>query len=149
MVEEKRIRRKFERDSVHYIDKEEYNKELTGYHESGKSSERLGELFVIHVKRYASSAKFKNYTYRDEMEAEALWFLLKYAGKNWNVLKQEGAGKKPDAFAYCTQIIHNAFLQIIEREKTHSTIKDGLIKNQDRSNYDDLKYNILSQLGDD
>ena len=146
---EKRERRKFERTSVHYIDKDEYNMELSSYHDTGKTSERLGELFVIHVKRYASSAKFKNYTYRDEMEAEALWFLLKYAGKNWNPEKQIQNGQKPDAFAYCTQIIHNAFLQIIDREKEHSELKDALIKGQARANFEDLKYNILSQMSDD
>lgn len=143
-----RERRKFDKDSKHYIEKEEYNKEMDIFRETGTPTERLGELFTIHVKRYATSAKFKNYTYRDEMEADALWFLLKYAGKNWKPEEQIKKGKKADAFAYCTQIITNAFLQVIEREKKHSILKDALIKNQENVNHEGMRFSLLNQIKD-
>jgi len=143
-----RERRRFDKGSKHYIDKPEYNAEMDNFRETGVPSDRLGELFTIHVKRYATSAKFKNYTYRDEMEADALWFLLKYSGRNWKPEEQIAKGKDPDAFAYCTQIINNAFLQVIAREKKHSELKDNLIKNQDKIDHANLKYSILNQIKD-
>lgn len=143
-----RERRKFEKDSKYYIDREEYNKEMDDFKANGVPSERLGELFTIHVRRYATSAKFKNYTYRDEMEADALWFLLKYSGHNWDPDKALSKDEEPNAFAYCTQIINNAFLQVIAKEKKHSKIKDSLIKNQEKIDHSSLKYSILSQIKD-
>jgi DNA-directed RNA polymerase specialized sigma24 family protein len=109
--------------SRYYIDKKEYTEELMKYIKSGVASEKLGELFKRHVDHYASGASFKNYTYLDEMKSEALLFLIKYS-KGFKI----DVGR--DAFAYCTTIIHNAFLQSINREKKHSFIKDSLIKNQ-------------------
>ena len=109
--------------SRYYIDKKEYTEELQKYVKTGVASEKLGELFKRHVDHYASGASFKNYTYLDEMKSEALLFLIKYS-KKFNI----AIGR--DAFAYCTTIIHNAFLQSINREKKHSFIKDSLIKNQ-------------------
>jgi hypothetical protein len=124
-----RKRRKFTDKSKWYIDKEEYNKELILFKKNGIAGDRLGELFMTHVNRCASAANFKNYTYRQEMESQALYFLLKYS-RGFDPERQIKGGKIPDAFAYCTQIIHNAFLQVIAKEKKHSVIKDRLIKNQ-------------------
>ena len=109
--------------SRYYIDKAAYTEELCKFIKTGIATERLGELFKMHVDHYASGASFKNYTYIDEMKSDALLFLLKYS-KSFDIKKGR------DAFAYCTTIIHNAFLQSINREKKHSYIKDCLIKNQ-------------------
>lgn len=143
----KRKRRKIGKDSRYYIDSSEYNEELIAFTKNGQASDRLGELFMIHVQRCASAANFKGYTYRNEMESTALFFLLKYS-KNFNPEKQIAKGKKPNAFAYCTQIIHNAFLQVIAKEKKHSTLKDKLIKNQENINHESMRFSILNQLDD-
>jgi hypothetical protein len=111
--------------SRYYIDKNEYTEELQSYVATGIATEKLGELFKRHVDHYASGGSFKNYTYIDEMKSEALLFLMKYS-KGFKM----ATGR--NAFSYCTTIIHNAFLQSIEREKKHSYIKDSLIKNQRR-----------------
>jgi len=140
-----RKRRKFTDKSKWYIDKEEYNKELIHFAKSGKASDRLGELFIIHVNRCASAANFKNYTYRQEMESQALYFLLKYS-HNFNPEKQRKNGKEPDAFAYCTQMIHNAFLQVIAKEKKHSIIKDRLIKNQPGIHKESNHFSIMDKV---
>lgn len=144
-IKQPRKRRKFTDKSKWYIDKEEYNKELILFTKTNVASDRLGELFMTHVSRCASAANFKNYTYRQEMESQALYFLLKYS-TNFDPEKQRKAGKEPDAFAYCTQMIHNAFLQIIAREKKHSLIKDRLIKNQPGISKDANNFSISDKI---
>jgi hypothetical protein len=140
-----RRRRAAADESRFYIDKEEYNREVINFSKTNKASERLGELFILHVDKYASSSCFKGYTYLDEMKAHARLFLLKYSSS----FKPDYAkknGKKPNAFAYCTTIIHHAFLQIIQREKKHSALKDKIIKNQERINHELERFSILNQI---
>ncbi len=131
----KRKRRTFTDESRYYIDKKEYDKELMNFKKTGRASERLGELFMIHTQRCASAGNFKGYTYRGDMESTAILHLLKYS-HNYN----PDIGK--DAFSYCTSIIHHAFLQVIAKEKKQSMIKDALIKNQDKNNNNKLTLNI-------
>ena len=141
----KRKRRKFNKGSRYYIDKDEYNEALTDFVESGECSDRLGDLFMLHVERCASAANFKGYTYRSEMESTALYSLLKYS-RNFDPTGAKSKGDEPNAFAYCTQIIHNAFLQIIHREKKHSILKDRLIKDQPRINHESQKFSIFDRI---
>jgi hypothetical protein len=137
-----RKKRPIAEKSRYYIDKKEYTAELQNFIKSGIASEKLGELFKRHVDHYASGASFKNYTYIDEMKSDALLFLLKYS-KSFNILKGS------DAFAYCTTIIHNAFLQSINREKKHSFIKDALIKNQQRNDGNPPKISVFDNMNVD
>lgn len=115
------------RKEDYYIDNEEYTRELIKYKQTGIPSERLGELFYLHTERYASALSFKNYTYLDEMKAQAMFFLLKYS-KSFNPDYAKKYGKKVNAFAYCTTIIYNAFIQVIRREKKNSKLKDKIIQ---------------------
>lgn len=118
----KRKRRTFSDTSRFYIDKEEYSKELDKHSKTRKVSDRLAELFMLHVSRMSSSHNFKDYTYKSDMEGTALLHLLKYS-HNYNI--NDG-----DAFSYCTSIIIYAFCQVIAKEKRQGVIKDALIKNQ-------------------
>jgi hypothetical protein len=146
MPKAKIIKRRSKDDKTkYYIDKDEYTKEVLNYIETGFASDRLGEIFLTHIDHYASSSCFKGYTYLDEMKSQATIFLLKYC-KSFSIDYSITNKKQPNAFSYCTTIIHNAFLQIIQREKRHSKIKDVLIKNQDRVNYEIERFNILNEI---
>lgn len=120
--------------SRYYIDHAEYTKEVVSFKKTEKASERLGELWKTHVDKCGSASCFKGYTYLDEMKGTAILFLMKYS-KSFNPEKQLASGKVPNAFSYCTTIIHHAFLQVINKEKKHSVIKDRLIKAQHRMFY--------------
>ena len=146
-VKKKRLRRKIGKDSRYYIDKEEYNNCLKEFVVSGVCGDRLGDLFMLHVQRCASAANFKGYTYRSEMESTALFFLLKYS-KNFDWTGSKSKSNVANAFAYCTQIIHHAFLQIIAREKKHSKLKDMLIKDQPKINHETQRFSILDRIED-
>ena len=143
--EPKKKRKRAKRRSItdksrYYIDKDEYTKELLLYKESGVASDRLGELYKIHVDRCASAANFKGYTYLDEMKGQALLFLMKYSHRSFNPEKGR------NAFSYCTTIIHNAFLQVIAKERKHSDLKDKIIKAQQRIDPDYSRFSVLDNI---
>ncbi len=129
-----RKRRTFSDKSRYYIDKNEYSNELTNYVKTRKASDRLGELFMLHVSRISSAHNFKDYTFKSDMEGTALLHLLKYSH---NFKPELG-----DAFSYCTTMILRAFLQVMAKEKHQSKIKDALIKNQDKNNFQKLVFSI-------
>ena len=128
-----------------YIDSDEYTEEVIKYKKTGVASERLGELFKLHVDRYATSGSFKGYTYLDEMKGQALVYLLHYANRyNPDIVLKSGL--KPDAFKYCTTIIHRTFLQVLAKEKRHGELKDKLIKIQESINHQEEGFHILDNL---
>jgi hypothetical protein len=128
-------RRTFSEESRYYIDKEEYSKELINFKKTGKCSDRLGELFMLHVSRISSAHNFKDYTFKSDMEGTALLHLLKYSANNFDP-------KIGDAFSYCTSIICRAFLQVMQKEKHQSKIKDSLIKNQIKTTLQKISFSI-------
>lgn len=140
-------RRKIADPTRYYIDINEYTNEVINFKKTERASERLGELWKLHVDKCASSASFKNYTYLDEMKGEALLFLVKYS-KSFNPDKQLESGKKPDAFKYCTTMIHRAFIQVIHKQKRHSELKDKFIKLHQKIIYNLNQHNIPIPLDD-
>lgn len=138
----KRIRRSFKDDSRFYIDPDDYTKKLSTLEKNKPVSEELGILFKTHVDRCASANCFKNYTYLDEMKGWALLTLVQYAHnfdptKTHNKKGEPFKSKKPNGFAYCTTLIHRAFLQVMIREKKHSKLKNQLF---------DLQKYFISQI---
>jgi hypothetical protein len=95
--------------------------ELEGEEIFGIPSERLGEIFVNLVDNYATKSNYSGYTFLEEMKSRAIFFLLKYS-KNFNPEKSK------NAFAYCTQFVYHAFLQVIKKEKKHIKAKKALVE---------------------
>lgn len=87
----------------------------------GVPSERLGEIFVNLVDNFATKSNFSGYTYLEEMKSRAIFFLLRYS-KNFDPEKSK------NAFAYCTQFVYHAFLQVIKKEKKHIEAKKALVE---------------------
>jgi len=87
----------------------------------GIPSERLGEIFLDLVDNFATKSNFSGYTYLEEMKSRAIFFLLKYS-KSFNPEKSK------NAFAYCTQIVKNAFIQVIKKEKKYVESKKVLVE---------------------
>lgn len=89
---------------------------------------RLGAIVILTVDRIATQTKFRRYTYLDDMKAEAIYQSIRGITK-FNLNKLNDAGQKSSAFSYLTQIITNAFRQILKKEKRHREIKDQAIEN--------------------
>lgn len=88
---------------------------------------RLGEIVVLTVDRVATQTKFRHYTYLDDMKAEAIYQSIKGITK-FDLSKTNEQGQKSSSFSYLTQIITNAFRQILKKEKKNREIKDQAIE---------------------
>lgn len=88
---------------------------------------RLGEIIVLTVERVATQSKFRQYTYLDDMKAEAIYQSIRGVNK-FDLTKVNDAGQKSSSFSYLTQIITNAFRQILKKEKKNRAIKDQAIE---------------------
>jgi hypothetical protein len=101
---------------------------------NGRATERLGEMFLDLIENYATKPCYSGYTYLEEMKSRATFFLLKYS-RSFNPEKSN------NAFAYCTEIVKNAFIQVIKKEKKKSEAKkqyvEDYLKNLDYHKKDD------------
>ena len=88
---------------------------------------RLGEIIVLTVDRVATQTKFRHYTYLDDMKAEATYQSIRGIVK-FSLDKRNAAGQMSSSFSYLTQIITNAFRQILNKEKRNREIKDQAIE---------------------
>ena len=90
-------------------------------------TKRLGEIVVLTVDRVATQTKFRHYTYLDDMKAEAIYQSIRGIIK-FSLDKTNDAGQKSSSFSYLTQIITNAFRQILKKEKKNREVKDQAIE---------------------
>jgi DNA-directed RNA polymerase specialized sigma subunit len=121
-----------------HVNNKELKEELINYKKTGKASERLGEIFIDLVDNFATKSNFSGYSYLEEMKSRAIFFLLMYS-RSFNPEKSD------NAFAYSTQIVKNAFIQVIKKEKKHAETKrafaEKYIKEKDFSKKDDQLIN--------
>lgn len=103
-------------------------------------SEKMGVAFLRLTKRYAMKANFIGYTYNEDMQSEGLLCCVKYA-HNFD------PDKSNNAFAYFTQIIHNAFLQFLGKEKKFAHFKFQSAK-ESNPNLSKFDYNDYSNDSD-
>ncbi len=88
---------------------------------------KLGKIVVLTVDRIATQTKFRHYTYLDDMKAEAIYQSIRGITK-FSLDKVNDAGQKSSSFSYLTQIVTNAFRQILKKEKKMREIKDQAIE---------------------
>lgn len=105
---------------VIYLNNRDLLIEIAASKEQGKMNDTLAKMLIKLVSRYASKGNFVGYTYNDDMRSHALSCLC----RNW---KSFDANKSLNPFAYFTQIIKNAFIQVLNQEKIHRDIRDNLL----------------------
>lgn len=113
---------RLEKTHAHYVDNRMLTNELTAYAKLAKEitpdkarprmSRFLVESIMKMSERLAMAPNFRNYTYIDEMKGAAIEATLKYM-HNFN------AEKYDNAFAYISQIMFAAMVQVIKKEKKH------------------------------
>lgn len=154
------------KDKPHYVNNAEFSQAVVDYVSKRKQAVENGEpvpqvtdyiarCFLRICEGLSHKSNFVRYTYREEMVMDAVENCLK-AIENYN-LDVATRTKKPNAFAYFTQISWYAFLRRIEKEKkqqdikvkflSESTIGDLVCGDQDETEHnqafvDDLKDRI-------
>lgn len=109
------------RNPAHYVNNAEFTVALSEYADSCREaasndlpeprmSNYIGECIMKMANRLASSPRFRNYSYREEMVGNAIIAAVKYS-KNFN------GAKYNNAFAYVTQILFSHMIQTIKKEK--------------------------------
>lgn len=125
--------------SNHYVNNEEFLSVLIKYQKAVRKAKRnkeekppipnyIGECFMKIAEHLSYRPNFANYSYRDEMIADAIENCLMYF-ENFDPKKS----KNP--FAYFTQIVYYAFLRRIAKEKRQLDIKDKMIE---KSGFNDI-----------
>ena len=113
--------------SNHYVNNEEFLSVLIKYQKAVRKAKRnkeekppipnyIGECFMKIAEHLSYRPNFANYSYRDEMIADAIENCLMYF-ENFDPKKS----KNP--FAYFTQIVYYAFLRRIMKEKKQLYVK--------------------------
>jgi predicted NBD/HSP70 family sugar kinase len=88
---------------------------------------KLGEIILLTVDRIATQSKFRHYSYLEDMKAEAIFQSVRGIIK-FNLNKKNAMGQNSSSFSYLTQIITNAFRQVLKNEKKNREIKDQAIE---------------------
>ena len=86
----------------------------------GKISDRLASMFMLMVERYGRRANFRNYSYLDEMQGQALVQLSQIG-------LQFDESKSDNPFAFYTTAIRNCFVRVLNAEKKAQDIRDDLL----------------------
>jgi DNA-directed RNA polymerase specialized sigma24 family protein len=132
---------------MNYINNEKLLKEIVIYKETGRKTENLGNMLLLLAKRYSERGSFAGYSWKDDMQCDAVLTCLKYM-HNFDVNIDN-----PNPFAYFSRIIHNSFLNYIAKQKKHSTIKDICYKNLEtiipEVGYDDSDFSYFDVCGID
>ena len=122
-----------------YVNNVDFSAVLDEWIKSGSETpipDYIAECFLQIVNRYGTKKNFSGYTYIEDMKSEALEHCTRYANRF-------DTKKSTNAFAYFTQITHNAFIQYINKEKKLSDFKFDLLK-ESVDNSHRMDYNNIS-----
>lgn len=87
----------------------------------GKTTDKLGKMYMELTKRFAKKGNWRGYTYRDEMESRAIE-QLSSVGLLFNEAKSD------NPFAYYTVCCTTAFTSILNQEKKNQKLRDDMIE---------------------
>ena len=130
--------KRLSKDSVHYVDNQLFSQKVSEYSkayraavaegkETPQVSNYIGSCIIKIASRLATSGKFSQYSYKDEMIADGIENILRYL-HNFDPAVAESKGKVPNAFSYVTTVIYYAFLRRIDKEKKEQYIKEKNIE---------------------
>ena len=144
--------------SEHYVNNKEFLAALIKLREDreiaeirGKEKPRIpryiGECFLKIATHLSFKPNFVNYMFKEDMISDGIENCVQYI-HNFNPEKSQ------NPFAYFTQIIHYAFLRIIQKEKKQLEIKNKILEKTgydqvfDRDTLDDGNYSEYNQIKD-
>ncbi|MGI0076473.1 MAG: hypothetical protein ACREAU_03600 [Nitrosopumilaceae archaeon] len=103
-----------------YLSNKELLLETLNSKKIGRMTPKLTDMLMLLTQKYAKRGNFAGYTYNSDMQSAALLMLV----KNWSSFNP-AVSENP--FAFYTQIIKNAFIQVLNIERKHRDIRDELL----------------------
>jgi hypothetical protein len=126
MVKKPRAKRNYVNNKTLYEEMIKYKEKMKSAEEAGRQlpsvPNYVGQCFLQICNRLSTKPNFMNYSYRDEMIADAIENCVS-AAHNFDPEKSE------NPFAYFTQIAWNAFIRRIHKEKKQAYIKHKNFEN--------------------
>jgi hypothetical protein len=86
----------------------------------GELTEKLACMLMKLAEKYALKGNWRNYSYREEMQGQAVLQLCQVA-------LQFDESKSQNPFAFLTSVSHNSFLRILNIEKKNQQLRDKLL----------------------
>jgi len=120
------IKKKKKTKEKGYLSNKEMFTEVINCQKQNKVSDKLGRMFIILSTRYASKPNFSGYSYRSELINSGIVACVA-------ALHKFDSAKSENPFAYYTSINHNAFIQILNKEKKQQKIRDQLLIDNNRN----------------
>jgi DNA-directed RNA polymerase specialized sigma24 family protein len=109
-------------------------------HNKTQVSDYIGECIQSIATKLANRPNFINYPFKEEMIADGIENSLRY-------INNFDPSKSSNPFAYFTQIIHNAFVRRIQREKTQLYTKYKLINQRIVHDFHDVENLNVTKYG--
>jgi hypothetical protein len=94
--------------------------------EQGKPTRELAEMLMLLCERYSFHPSFRNYSYREDMVAEAIAVCI----QGWHKFNPDWAisrGQSPNPFSFFTTTAYRAFLNVLNEEQKARDIRDELL----------------------
>jgi len=88
----------------------------------GSITNKLAQMFILMVNKYAQRSNWRSYTYLDEMKGQAL-LQLAQMGLQFDEYKSD------NPFSYYTASVSNSFTRVLNLEKKNQTLRDDLLIN--------------------
>ena len=105
---------------TNYLNNKDMLAEVVKSLDQDQPTEKLAHMWTVLAHRYASRGNFASYSYRDDMEAYALYMVC----RTWKSFNPE---KSNNPFAFFTQCIKHSFYQFLNKEKRQRDIRDELL----------------------
>ncbi len=107
---------------------EQYKLSLDSGKEKPQISDKIGNAIMQIANRMSNSYNFVNYSYKSEMIADGIL-------KCFTKIHSFDPEISENPFAWCSQVIWNAFLLRIKKEQQQSSVKARLIRNKMSSEF--------------
>lgn len=101
-----------------YVKNKDLYNEVVKSKKQNKPTDLLVKQMMLIADNLAKKGNFSGYSYIDDMKSHA--YIHMWLG--WDKFNP----KYPNAFAYFTQIAKNAFIQYINKEKQHHSMKEQM-----------------------
>jgi DNA-directed RNA polymerase specialized sigma subunit len=105
---------------TNYLNNKDLYLEVILSKETGIMTDKLARMLQMLTAKYAKRWNFANYTYNDDMQAYAVYMLV----KTWQCFDPS---KSDNPFGYYTQAIKRSFFQFLNKEKDQRNIRDALL----------------------
>lgn len=105
---------------VNYLNNKDLLAEVIASKKQKKMTDKLAKMLMMLCARYGRRGNFANYTYNEDMQAYAMFMLV----RTWDSFDP---AKSNNPFAFFTQCVKNSFIQYLNGEKRHRMLRDELM----------------------